>query len=290
MQAHNAVVMAQHSTPRSAPAVDGCQECLRESRGDRVMRHVKRTCRSFQAGWESMYDWVFDAATCVRVQSIFFEVTVVFPHKAAHSAFGASLTYLLPCGQGLLLRYSGLLRRIARTLSISVLEDTSKGNTPLLPEVPSVGKTNNICDKENWGHEPGMVAMSCHSTPAFGGVPNSSNILAKPDKSFGVIGDTSSLVKRLSYWNSDLDSIEVERSFPFPVRLSLDNSEDVKLSSQEIEALESSLELSFVFTDLEVSEVTACSPQSLVVSGVFTGLLFFEDLCLRGSLCTDPPR
>ena len=61
--------------------------------------------------------------------------------------------------------------------------------------------------------------MSCHSTPAFGGVPNSSNILAKPDKSFGVLGDTSTLVKRLSDWNSDLDSIEVERSFLSPVRL-----------------------------------------------------------------------
>ena len=58
-------------------------------------------------------------------------------------------------------------------------------NTPLLPEVPSVGKTNNICDKENWGHEPGMVAMISHSTPAFGGVPNSSNILVMPDKPFG---------------------------------------------------------------------------------------------------------
>ena len=159
------MVMAQHSTPRSAPAVDGCQECLRESRGDRVMRHVKRTCRSFYAGRESMYDWVFDAATCVRVQSIFFEVTVVFPHKAAHSAFGASLTYLLPCGQGLLLRYSGLLRRIARTLSISVLEESCKGNTPLLPEVPSVGKTNNICDKENWRHETryGRNELSLHA-------------------------------------------------------------------------------------------------------------------------------
>ena len=38
-QVHNAMVFAQHSTPRCAPAVDGCQECLRESRGDRVMTH-----------------------------------------------------------------------------------------------------------------------------------------------------------------------------------------------------------------------------------------------------------
>ena len=55
-----------------------------------------------------MFGWVVDAAAFVRVQSIFFEVTVVFHHKAAHFAFGASITYLLPCGQGLLLRYSGL--------------------------------------------------------------------------------------------------------------------------------------------------------------------------------------
>ena len=53
------------------------------------------------------------------------------------------------------------------------------------------------------------------------------------------------------------------------------------MSSQEIEALESLLELSFVFTDLEVSEVTVCAPQSLIISGVLTGLLFFEDLHLR---------
>ena len=34
------------STPLhgSAIAMDGCQECLRESRGDRVMSHDKRTC------------------------------------------------------------------------------------------------------------------------------------------------------------------------------------------------------------------------------------------------------
>ena len=34
------------STPLhgSATATDGCQECLRESRGDRVMSHDKRTC------------------------------------------------------------------------------------------------------------------------------------------------------------------------------------------------------------------------------------------------------
>ena len=38
------MVMVQHSTPRSAPAVDGCQEGLRESQGDRVMSHDKRTC------------------------------------------------------------------------------------------------------------------------------------------------------------------------------------------------------------------------------------------------------
>lgn len=151
---------------------------------------------------------------------------------------------------------------LGRTLSSSVLEVTSKGNTPLLPEVPCVGQTNNICDKENWGREPGMVAMSGHSTPAFGGVPNSSDIFAKPDKSFGVLGDASSLVKRLSDWNSNLDPIEVERSFPSPDRLCLDNSEEVKLSSQEIEALESTLELSFVFTDLEVSEVTGCIPET----------------------------
>ena len=82
-----------------------------------------------------------------------------------------------------------------------------------------------------------------------------------------MLGDTSSLVKRLSDWNSDLDSIAVERSFPSPDRLSLDNYEEVKLSSQGIEALESTRELSFVFTDLEVSEVTVCSLQSLIVSG-----------------------
>ena len=44
MQVHNAMVMAQHSTPRGAPAMDGCQECLRESRGERVMSHDERTC------------------------------------------------------------------------------------------------------------------------------------------------------------------------------------------------------------------------------------------------------
>ena len=34
------------STPlhESAIAMDGCQECLRESRGDRVMSHDERTC------------------------------------------------------------------------------------------------------------------------------------------------------------------------------------------------------------------------------------------------------
>ena len=61
-----------------------------------------------------------------------------------------------------------------------------------------------------------MVAMSGRSTPAFGGVPNSSDILAKPDKSFGVLGDDSSLVKRLSDWNSNLDPIEVEPVFSLP--------------------------------------------------------------------------
>ena len=127
-----------------------------------------------------------------------------------------------------------------------------------------------------------MVAMSCHSTPAFGGVPNSPIFFfAKPDKSFGVLGDTSSRVKRPSDWNSDLDSIEVERSFPSPDRLSLDNSEEVKLSSQEIEALESTLELSFVFTDLEVSEVTVCSPQSLTVSGVLRACCSSRSVPLR---------
>ena len=38
-QVHNAKVMAQHSIPRSAPAMDGCHECHRESRGDRVTSH-----------------------------------------------------------------------------------------------------------------------------------------------------------------------------------------------------------------------------------------------------------
>ena len=38
------MVMVQRSTPRSAPAMDGCQECLRESRGDRVMSHDTCTC------------------------------------------------------------------------------------------------------------------------------------------------------------------------------------------------------------------------------------------------------
>ena len=43
-QVHYAMVMVQHSIPRSALAMDGCQECLRESRGDRVMSHDERTC------------------------------------------------------------------------------------------------------------------------------------------------------------------------------------------------------------------------------------------------------
>ena len=40
------MVMVQrlHSTERSASAMDGCQECPRESRGDRVMSHDKRIC------------------------------------------------------------------------------------------------------------------------------------------------------------------------------------------------------------------------------------------------------
>ena len=44
MQVHNAKVTAQYSTPRSAPATDGCQECLCELWGDRVMSHDERTC------------------------------------------------------------------------------------------------------------------------------------------------------------------------------------------------------------------------------------------------------
>ena len=38
------MVMVQHSNPRSAPAMDGCQVCLRESRGDRVVSGDKCTC------------------------------------------------------------------------------------------------------------------------------------------------------------------------------------------------------------------------------------------------------
>ena len=39
------------STPLygSAIAMDGCQECLRESRGDRVMSHDERTCPDVSA-------------------------------------------------------------------------------------------------------------------------------------------------------------------------------------------------------------------------------------------------
>ena len=37
------MVMAQLSTPLRALATEGCQECLRESRGDRAMSHGKRT-------------------------------------------------------------------------------------------------------------------------------------------------------------------------------------------------------------------------------------------------------
>ena len=40
VQDHNAIARAQHG---SAIAMDGCQECLRESRCDRVMSHDKRT-------------------------------------------------------------------------------------------------------------------------------------------------------------------------------------------------------------------------------------------------------
>ena len=57
----------------------------------------------------------------IRVRSISCDVFTVFPYKAAHSAFGASLTNSLPCGQSLLLRYSGLLRRVARTSGIANL-------------------------------------------------------------------------------------------------------------------------------------------------------------------------
>ena len=189
-----------------------------------------------------------DAVTYVRVQSIFYDVFTVFPYKAAHSVFGrrflACSRVVRACSCGTAVSFVGSRG--------PVLEVTFKGNTPLLPEVPCVGQTNNICDKENWEREPGVVAMTGHSTPAFGGVPNSSDILAKPDKSFAVLGDARR-------WNSNLNPIELERSFPTPDRPCLDDSEEVKLSGQEIEALESTLELSIVFTDLEVSEVARLS-------------------------------
>ena len=57
--------------------MDGCQECLRESRGDRVMSHDERTCPE---------------ASTWHVQSLFkivsCEVTAAFAFMVTHYAFG----------------------------------------------------------------------------------------------------------------------------------------------------------------------------------------------------------
>ena len=72
--------------------MDGCQERRRESRGDRVMSHDRRTCPEastwhvqFISSWWGQYvRWAYGCCTCVRVQSIFFEVSVVFSYRVTH--------------------------------------------------------------------------------------------------------------------------------------------------------------------------------------------------------------
>ena len=52
MQDHNAMVMVQHSTPRSAPAVEGC-----------VMSHDKRTCLEAST-WQCTIPFKLVGAVC----------------------------------------------------------------------------------------------------------------------------------------------------------------------------------------------------------------------------------
>ena len=100
MQVHNAMAMVQHSThgvhllwtaARNAHVSHGATGSCGITSA-LVLKQALGMYSSFLAGRDSMYDWVMDAATYVRVQSIFFEVTVVFPCKAAGTAvsFGGS--------------------------------------------------------------------------------------------------------------------------------------------------------------------------------------------------------
>ena len=168
--------MVQHSTPRSTPAVDGCQECLRESRGDRVTSHDKRTCpEASTPACTVLFKLVGTVCTIGLMmlllmygfQSVFFEGTVVFPYKAARSTCGASLTYLLSCGQGLLgsRGHRGVLywRTLPGGTRRCYLEFPPSGR-----QTTSVTKRTGVANQA-WSQRD--------STPAFDGVPNSSIFL-----------------------------------------------------------------------------------------------------------------
>ena len=84
--------------------MDGCQECLRESRGDKVMIHDSAPVLQapgmysfFQAcrfgAWQAYGLWY------VQVRSIFFGVSVVFAYMSTRYALGgvAGLLVRVPC-------------------------------------------------------------------------------------------------------------------------------------------------------------------------------------------------
>ena len=107
MQDHNATVMVQHPIPRSAPAMDGCQECLRESRGDRVMSHDRRTCPEastwhvqFLLSWYGQYRTI---RVYGRMQLLMYGYSpsslrslLVYLHGDPQRFKGASQTYSYP--------------------------------------------------------------------------------------------------------------------------------------------------------------------------------------------------
>ena len=94
------------STPLhgSAIAMDGCQEFLRESRGDRVMSHDSAPVLMQATGIVQfplrpagvVHGKLMDFGTYVRVRSIFFGVSVVFAYLSIHYSLRRVAGLLVP--------------------------------------------------------------------------------------------------------------------------------------------------------------------------------------------------
>ena len=229
-----------------------------------------------------MHDWVIDAATYVGVQSMFFEVTVVFPYKAAHSAFGASLTYLLSV-------WSGLATAVQRSPSAD-RDDTEQFCTGGHFQGEHAAATWSSLRREDkqhlWQRELGArtelplhacIWWSSEFVQYFG---EARQVVRCAWRHFVACQETGTATWTRSKWSGPIPHRTV---YPWiiPRRWSCQARKSMHWS-QRLSSASSSR--------IWKGQSTVCSPQSLMVSGVLTGLLFFEGHHLRGSFRTHPPR